>query len=60
MLNWLRKKTEVERLKERYRKLMKKAFRTALNDQVESEKIHKEAKVIYDRIKEYDSRKEAS
>lgn len=60
MLNWLKQKTEIEKLKERYCQLMKKSFKTALKDRKKSEKLRKEAKVIYDRIKKYDSQKEAS
>jgi hypothetical protein len=52
MLSWLKKKTEIEKLKERYRKLMKKSYTTALTDKQKSDKIHDEARYIFNRIKD--------
>lgn len=60
MLKWFKNKSELDKLKERYCRLMKKSFKIALRDRKRSDKLRKEAKVLYDRIKKYDTQKKAS
>ncbi|WP_347372933.1 Lacal_2735 family protein [Aequorivita sp. Q41] len=50
-MNWFRKKSRIEKLKEKYRLLMKKSFETALKDEVKSEKMHQQADKIFQEIK---------
>ncbi|MBT8261890.1 MAG: Lacal_2735 family protein [Bacteroidia bacterium] len=57
MLNWLKKKTEIEKLKLRYQKLMKKSFKAALSDTKKSDEFHQEARYIFNRIKDHESNK---
>ena len=45
-----RKKTRLEKLKEKYRSLMKRSFRSALNDKAQSERLHQEADRIFEEI----------
>ncbi len=46
-----RKKSRLERLKDRYRALMKKSFKKSLKNPEESEAVHREADKIYEEIK---------
>lgn len=57
MLNWLKKKTELDKLKLRYQRLMKKSFKAALTDNQKSEKFHQEARYIFNRIRDHESDK---
>ncbi len=49
-MNLFRKKTRLERLKERYRSLMKRSFRSALNDKAQSDRLHQEADKVFEEI----------
>lgn len=51
MFNWFRKKTKVEKLKDRYALLMKKSYNTALSDLKKSEKVHYQADKLFQEIK---------
>jgi hypothetical protein len=51
MFNWFRKKSKVEKLKERYTLLMKKSYDTALKDVEKSEKVHHQADKLFQEIK---------
>ena len=51
MISWFRKKTKLEKLKERYTFLMKKSYEIALKDRNKSEKVHHQADRIYREIK---------
>ncbi len=55
MLDWLKKKTEIEKLKLRYQRLMKKSYKAALTDNQKCEKFHQEARYIYNRIRDHES-----
>jgi hypothetical protein len=57
MLNWLKKKTEIEKLKLRYQKLMKKSYKAALTDTQKSDRFHEEARYIFNRIKDHELNK---
>lgn len=52
MFEWLHNKSELQLLKERYCKLMKKAYQLALKDKGRSDKINMQAKLILLRIQE--------
>ena len=43
MISWFRKKSRIEKLKERYTSLMKRSYETALKDTDKSEKMHRQA-----------------
>lgn len=49
-MNWFQKKTRLEKLKERYRFLMKRSFETALRDREKSDQIHRQADKIFQEI----------
>lgn len=49
-MSWFRKKSRVEKLKERYTFLMKRSFKTALKDTEKSEKMHRQANKIFQEI----------
>jgi len=51
MISWFRKKSRIEKLKERYTSLMKRSYETALKDTDKSEKIHYEADKLFQEIK---------
>ncbi len=51
MISWFRKKSKVEKLKERYTLLMKKSYETALKDIKESKKAHHQADKLFQEIK---------
>lgn len=53
MLNWFRRKTQLDKLKERYRRLMRKSYQVALHDTEESDNINREARNLLEKIKEY-------
>lgn len=53
MLGWIKKKSEVDRLKDRYAFLMKRSFKTSLHNRKESERLNKEARRILRKLKEY-------
>ncbi len=50
MISLFRKKSRVEKLKERYTFLMKRSFETALKDTEKSEKMHRQADKIFQEI----------
>ncbi|MAT90725.1 MAG: hypothetical protein CMC35_08520 [Flavobacteriaceae bacterium] len=51
MFQWLKGKTKLDRLKERYSHLMKRSFRIALHNKEESDRINREARKLYEQIK---------
>jgi hypothetical protein len=55
MLNWLKKKSEIEILKDRYAELMRQSFRISLHDPQQSERLNKEAKNILQKLRDYQS-----
>ena len=51
MLDWLKKKSELQRLKEEYSQLMARSYKLALKNKAESDKINEEALQVFERIK---------
>ncbi|WP_353959575.1 Lacal_2735 family protein [Aequorivita aurantiaca] len=51
MMHWFRKKSRIEKLKERYTFLMRRSFEIALRDTEQSDKIHNQADKLYQEIK---------
>ena len=56
MISLFRKKSRIEKLKERYTLLMRRSFETALKDTDKSEKIHHQADELYQKIKQHQLR----
>jgi len=50
LMNWLEKKSELEKLKRQYSDLMRQSYETALKDKQESDRINREAQKVYDKI----------
>ena len=50
MFDWFRKKSRLERLRERYTSLMRKSYEIALRDPKKSERVHSQADKIYEEI----------
>jgi len=50
MFDLFKRKSRLEKLKIRYRNLMKKSYEIALRDQKRSERVHLEAEKIYKEI----------
>ncbi|PKA82209.1 hypothetical protein ATE92_0335 [Ulvibacter sp. MAR_2010_11] len=50
---WFKRKTRLERLKERYAQLMKKSYRTALTNKSKSDKLHRQAAKVFEEIQYY-------
>ena len=51
MPGWLKRKSRVEKLEQKYAELMRKSFRIALKNKDESEKVQKQAYKVFDEIK---------
>ncbi len=51
MFEWFKRKSKLERLKTRHRKLMHQSYEISLNDPKKSEKLHRKAELIYEEIK---------
>ncbi|MAZ71968.1 MAG: hypothetical protein CMC70_02365 [Flavobacteriaceae bacterium] len=51
MSSWLKRKSRIEKLEQKYAELMRKSFRVALKDRKESEKVQKQAYKVFDEIK---------
>lgn len=51
MFNWFKDKTELQKLKDKYSKLMKISYRLAVKDKEKSDKVHQEADKLLLRIK---------
>lgn len=51
MFGWFKKKSRLEKLRERYAVLMRKSYEVALRDPKLSEKVHSQADEIYDEIR---------
>ncbi len=49
-MNFFRKKSKIERLKDRYRQLMKKSYEIALRDTEKSERVHNQANELFQEI----------
>jgi len=47
---WFRKKTKIEKLKEKYANLMRKSFEIARKDITKSKKIHRQADKLFEEI----------
>lgn len=50
MLNWFKRRSRLERLKVRYRNLMRESYKLALRDPKKCDRIHSEAERIYKEI----------
>lgn len=50
MINWFKRKSRVEELKDRYTLLMRRSFEIALKDSEKSEKIHNQADKLFQEI----------
>ncbi|TXK76327.1 Lacal_2735 family protein [Mesonia sp. K4-1] len=46
MLDWIKKKTKKERLKEKYCELMKRAYQIAPKNKRKSDKLNEKARVV--------------
>ena len=55
-MNWLEKKSELEKLKKEYSELMRQSYEIALKDKKESDRIHREAKELLETIKLYQAK----
>lgn len=51
MSGWLKRKSRVEKLEQKYAELMKRSFKIALKDRQESEKAQKQAYKVFDEIR---------
>ncbi|MGB3343058.1 MAG: Lacal_2735 family protein [Aequorivita sp.] len=51
MFSWFKKKSKLERLKKQYADLMRKSYKTALKDINKSEKAHRQADELFQKIK---------
>lgn len=51
MFEWFRKKSRLERLRERYTRLMRKSYEIALRDPKQSERVHSQAEKVYEEIR---------
>tara|TARA_R100000935_G_scaffold9625_1_gene19541 strand:+ start:24808 stop:24990 length:183 start_codon:yes stop_codon:yes gene_type:complete len=51
MPGWLKRKSRVEKLEQKYAELMRKSFKIALKNKDESEKVQKQAYKVFDEIK---------
>ncbi len=51
MIGWFKKKSKLEKLRERYRDLMKKSYETSLRDPQESDRVHRQADKLFEQIK---------
>ncbi|MBQ4820400.1 Lacal_2735 family protein [Aquimarina sp. MMG016] len=51
MLGWLKHKTQLQKLEDKYCKLMKNSYQVALKDKDKSDAIHKKANQILHQIK---------
>lgn len=51
MSGWLKRKSRLEKLEQKYAELMKKSFQIALKDRSESEKVQKKAYKVFDEIR---------
>lgn len=50
-MDWFKKETKLEKLKKRYKCLMRKSYETALKDKEKSDSIHDKAEQVYEQIK---------
>lgn len=51
MMNWFKKKSRVERLKDRYTYLMRRSYETSLKDTEKSESLHQQALNLFQEIR---------
>lgn len=51
MISWFKKKTKIERLKERYTYLMRRSYETSLKDTEKSESLHEQAVNLFQEIR---------
>ena len=51
MSSWLKRKSRVEKLEQKYAELMRKSFKISLKDKDESEKVQKQAYKVFDEIR---------
>lgn len=57
MFDWLKNKSELEKLENSYSKLMKNAYIIALNDVEKSNQLHQKADTILNQIKTIENKK---
>ncbi len=50
-MNWFKKETKLDKLKKRYKNLMRKSYEIALSDKEKSDYIHHKAEEVYKQIK---------
>tara|TARA_A100000171_G_scaffold30980_1_gene29285 strand:- start:11073 stop:11255 length:183 start_codon:yes stop_codon:yes gene_type:complete len=51
MSGWLKRKSRVEKLEQKYTELMRKSFKISLKNKDESEKVQKQAYKVFDEIR---------
>lgn len=51
MINLFKKETKLEKLKRRYKNLMRKSYEVALKDKEKSDYIHDKAEQVFEQIK---------
>ncbi|RFN59969.1 Lacal_2735 family protein [Marixanthomonas ophiurae] len=51
MMNWFKKETKLDKLKKRYKYLMRKSYEIALKDKEKSDYIHDKAEAVFEQIK---------
>ena len=51
MVEWLKSKSQIEKLEERYAQLMKRSFKIALKDKTKSDSLSEEADALLQRIR---------
>ncbi|PVW14522.1 Lacal_2735 family protein [Marixanthomonas spongiae] len=50
MTNWFKRETKLEKLKRRYKNLMRKSYEIALKDKEKSDEIHQQAERVLEQI----------
>ncbi len=55
-MNWLERKSELQKLKKRYSMLMKQSYEIALRDKEASDRLNREATEILEAIKLYQAK----
>ncbi|WP_203293406.1 Lacal_2735 family protein [Luteirhabdus pelagi] len=60
MFELFHKKTKFEKLKAKYSQLMRRSFNLAITDKKESDRIHEEAKKVFEDIKAFSELEKSS
>lgn len=50
MMNWFKRETKLEKLKKRYKSLMRRSYEIALKDKEKSDHIHDKAEAVFKQI----------